>query len=191
MYTFNRIGRYPDNRRWFIHFTFENSKNVTKDAYLSTDGSILECSRYNGDVPSEIWYATQALAQKALDKFKNKGKQMTTSKLTTGMIVVQKNGDTMMVLKGTANGDILSGQNAWRPLEDTQFAPAITYLDKYSIVAVYQPKNNKSYSLHTFATNRDKQNDYDVVWEYKKEPTTMTIAEIQKKLGIDNLHIVD
>lgn len=159
-----------------------------KSYYVYSDGNAYRSPPKNGT--TEV-YATKELAQKALDKFKNKGKQMTTSKLTTGMIVVQKNGDTMMVLKGTANGDVLSGQNSWRPLRDMQFAPGGTYLDKYSIVSVYQPKNNRAFSLHTFATNRDKKDDYDVVWEYQEEPTTMTIAEIQKKLGIDNLHIVD
>lgn len=105
---------------------------------------------------------------------------MKNKDLKTGMILETVNGNFAMVLKGTADGDIVSG-DTWQPI--SEHSEIIEALD---VVRVYQPKNNASYlgTAYPFSRRRnlkEESYDYHIIWEKKSKE--MTVAEIEKELG--------
>ena len=64
---------------------------------------------------------------------------MKNEDLKTGMILVTEKDEYVMVLKDTANGDIVSG-DTWMPIyKDTEM------VDYLKVKKIYQPLNNKAY----------------------------------------------
>lgn len=94
------------------------------------------------------------------DKSLNKAvKNFTKADLKTGMILEFNTGELAMVLRGTANGDIIAGQT-WgylRSLAELGFkVPGCVYT-----VKVYQPENNINYLLEG-----ELSNEHPVIWEF-------------------------
>ena len=118
---------------------------------------------------------------------------MKNEDLKTGMILVTEKDEYVMVLKDTANGDIVSG-DTWMPIyKDTEM------VDYLKVKKIYQPLNNRAYlSKSTGFMERNivttKENnsifpffnipDYKLIWE-RKEKKKMTVSEICKELGYD------
>ena len=103
--------------------------------------------------------------------------QFTKKDLKTGMWVQQKNNDMSMVLFGTANGNIISGQG-WTKL--SSFKNDLTAFDissKYDIVKVYQPESNRSYVKYdvVFSTTGMK-----LIWERPITVEPPKVKEISK-----------
>lgn len=103
---------------------------------------------------------------------------MTKEELKTGIILELMDGRIAMVLLGTQNGDIVSG-DAWFPLgdysNDEMFGKEIKSV---SVKKVYQPKSNFDY-LSEKSLNVSSAN---LIWE-RKSKKEMTISEIEKELG--------
>ena len=120
---------------------------------------------------------------------------MKNEDLKTGMILVTEKDEYVMVLKDTANGDIVSG-DTWMPIyKDTEM------VDYLKVKKIYQPLNNKAYlaknagfmERNIDTTKKDvgiggflfpNFNDYKLIWE-RKEKRKMTVSEICKELGYD------
>ena len=101
---------------------------------------------------------------------------MKKSDLKTGMILKFSNGELGMVLLGTADGDIISGET-WFPLENHTDEELFGHSDIYGlVVTVYQPKAPRDYLSGGIELN----NEYRVLWERPKE---MTIKQIEEELG--------
>lgn len=120
-------------------------------------------------------------------------KQFTKRDLKTGMIVETRDGYKAMVLLGTNNGDIISGE-VWFPLECYNEDLTSNVLKTRDIMKVYQPKTNKQY------LNKDAWDDTvglfvsdDIlIWdrehkkqeeENKTERTNKAISEIKEVLS--------
>ena len=121
------------------------------------------------------------------------GKQFTKKDLKTGMIIETKDGHKAMVLLGTNNGDIISGE-IWSPLECYVDDLTCRVDRQMDIIKVYQPKTNKQY------LNKDTWddtvglfvNDDILIWdrehkkqeeENKTERTNKAISEIKEVLS--------
>ena len=118
---------------------------------------------------------------------------MKNEDLKTGMILVTEKDEYVMVLKDTANGDIVSG-DTWMPIyKDTEM------VDYLKVKKIYQPLNNKAYlaknagfmerNINTSEKNAKTFSfldilDYKLIWE-RKEKRKMTVTEICKELGYD------
>ena len=120
---------------------------------------------------------------------------MKNEDLKTGMILVTEKDKYVMVLKDTANGDIVSG-DTWMPIyKDTEM------VDYLKVKKIYQPLNNKAYlaknagfmERNIDTTKKDvgtgrflfpNFDDYKLIWE-RKERRKMTVSEICKELGYD------
>ena len=118
---------------------------------------------------------------------------MKNEDLKTGMILVTEKDEYVMVLKDTANGDIVSG-DTWMPIyKDTEM------VDYLKVKKIYQPLNNKAYlaknagfmerNINTNEKNTKTYSfldipDYNLIWE-RKEKRKMTVSEICKELGYD------
>lgn len=104
--------------------------------------------------------------------------------LVTGMSVVLRNGSRYFVLKGTANGDLLTALtgNSFMYLDDVNDDLECNDDDKqWDIVEVYASAQYGNICV-----------DYgDLLWTRPVSQTVMTISEIEKKLGVTNLHIKD
>jgi hypothetical protein len=101
---------------------------------------------------------------------------MKKSDLKTGMWIENRLGKKALVLLNTKNGDIVSGPEVWGQLDNYK-DDLINYCGKnFDIVKVYQPKNN--FSFYNFES-------YELVWERKEEPITVTLEEIAKWKGVD------
>ena len=112
------------------------------------------------------------------------------SDLKTGMWVENRNGILAMVLLGTKNGDIISGQT-WCPLAEYRenlLRNDISIKTDYDIVKVYQPKSNSDYlgyidmNKEVFNTSRwillwDRNQELKEITELKK-----SISDIEKDL---------
>lgn len=92
--------------------------------------------------------------------------------LKTGYIVVVSGKGNeekkCMVLLGTANGDIVSGET-WFPLDS--YSDCYLFGEDYDefmkVIKVYRPRNNCDYRLET---NYNLSNSsYELVWERKEE----------------------
>lgn len=184
-----RIGTM--NNEWYVAFT--GIDGYTRNAYLCADGVVRECSRH--DNHPEIWYETAVLAQEALKKYNKKGNIMKKEDLRTGMLLQNANGALFKVLIGTDSsnkdndnrGNIALSSSGYGWLYLSNFNEDLT--DKRSknndIIAVYRPSRNFQ---NIFTYDLD---ECDIVWERKVPPTVMTIADLEKKLGITNLQIKD
>ena len=104
---------------------------------------------------------------------------MENEDLKTGMILETGKGTFVMVLKGTENGDIVSG-DTWQPIYKNT-----NVIEDLKVMRIYQPIHNASYlgTERGFSKRRDlrKDIDYKIIWERKEKE--MTIAEIEKELG--------
>lgn len=109
---------------------------------------------------------------------------MKNEDLKTGMILECRNGDLAMVLKDTANGDIVSG-DTWQPISTDR-----NIIEDLSIVKIYQPKNNQAYLGKSSGFERRKIStkpnvfglrDYEVIWS--KDTKEMTVSQIEEVLG--------
>jgi hypothetical protein len=106
----------------------------------------------------------------------------TKDMLKTGMILKYDNGDLGMVLLGTANGDIVSGEN-WGELEllSNSMNGGRLYMD---VTAVYQPTSNKQYYGSSVATLSIV--GCDLLWERKSsedKATRLEKVELQQQLS--------
>lgn len=109
---------------------------------------------------------------------------MKNEDLKTGMILECRNGDLVMVLKDTANGDIVSGDN-WQPIPINR-----NIIKDLNVTKIYQPQNNKSYlatdsgfeqrNISTKPTFLGLK-DYEVIWS--EDTKEMTVSQIEKELG--------
>lgn len=103
---------------------------------------------------------------------------MTKDKLKTGMILEFMDGRIVMVLLGTQNGDIVSG-DTWFPLKYyTNSEMFENKANSASVKRVYQPGSNADFLYGKSLNIRDAE----IIWErnFKKE---MTLSEICKELG--------
>lgn len=104
--------------------------------------------------------------------------------LITGDIVEFGNGDFAMVLRGTKNGDIISG-DTWMPINDRSKDKLFDYNSSLSktILKIHRPQNNRSFLKldlsDTSTTNKE------CIWSREDEEPTqeLTVAEIEAKLG--------
>lgn len=112
----------------------------------------------------------------------------TLDELKTGMILVSKNGSISMVLRDTANGDIISGE-IWKPLEDVTMYG--TREDgsgfDYDIIEVWQPTGNRFFlgdSNRIGETSLNTDNCI-LVWRCVEQPKRkkMTLEEVEEELG--------
>lgn len=97
--------------------------------------------------------------------------------LKTGMILELPDGDLAMVLLGTANGDIASGQT-WFPLSSVGDC---LNDQKYTakVAKVYQPRANMDYLFKGVSLR-----NADLIWEYEKR-SVVTVGD--KKYYEDEL----
>lgn len=109
---------------------------------------------------------------------------MKKSDLKTGMWVQLRYGAMAMVLLGTKDGDILSGET-WCPLkaynEDLIRTDEVIEQNSCDIVRVHQPLDNASYCGRGLKDIFNVMHS-DLIWE-RKETKEMTVAEIEKELG--------
>lgn len=120
---------------------------------------------------------------------------MENKDLKTGMILVTIDNEYVMVLKGTALGDIVSG-DAWASIKKD-----VKIVDELKVKKIYQPENNMSFlspncDFHKRGITKGGNTDdpmwwrippifngsYKLIWE-RKDQKEMTIAEIEKELG--------
>lgn len=102
---------------------------------------------------------------------------MKKSDLKTGMIVEFDSGKIGMVLLGTNNGDIISGQTSINLDDLTNELESIDgfYYD-LKIVKIHQPFSNSDYLSYGLIR------DHYIAWECKK-PKQMTLSEVEEALG--------
>lgn len=105
--------------------------------------------------------------------------------LKTGMIAKLRNGDFYKVYKGSKFKDCLVNQSkCFLYMKDYDRFKFCNYVRQdLDIVKVYAPR--QIYHLETFDLDC-----FDLTWE-KSKPIKMTIEEIEEKLGIENLEIVE
>lgn len=115
---------------------------------------------------------------------------MKNKDLKTGMILVTKDDEYVMVLKDTEHGDIVSG-DTWQPIYKDK-----DIVEDLEVKRIYQPLNNRAYLAKSsdfinrdiekmYSTNNylfPWEEDYELIWE-RKNKKEMTISEIEKKLG--------
>lgn len=153
---------------------------------------------YEGDIFSFfIWYydtsvdtlGTQVITKEEWEVAKSTPKSFTKADLKTGMILEFNTGELAMVLRGTANGDIIAGQ-IWKSLSSLVElgCKAPRTQDVYA-VKVYQPKTNMDFLPGGGLSNR-----HPVIWEFdpnsekrrklekQVREQQATLAELQAKL---------
>lgn len=122
---------------------------------------------------------------------------MTKSELKTGMVVRYRDGRLRMVLKDTEHHekDIIVGIDGWASLNEYDEDLTFPNNSDIDIMYVYNMGLIVSY---TYLLNTDKLNDSyihgfgNLIWDRTETKTTeMTIEEIEEKLGIKNLRIID
>lgn len=128
----------------------------------------------------------QVITKEEWEAAKPTPKIFTKADLKTGMILEFNTGELAMVLRGTANGDIIAGQ-AWQPLRslaELGFKTGRAYT-----VKVYQPEANMSYLLEGALGN-----EHPVIWEFDSnsekrrelekqvQEQQVILAELQAKL---------
>lgn len=92
--------------------------------------------------------------------------------LKTGMIIEQRSGKKAMILRGTANGDIVTGKT-WHPLSVIN-DDLTGYCAKTDIVKVYQPQYNKDYKQKHW-------NKAELIWERPEYTYPMWFKNIDTK----------
>ena len=105
-------------------------------------------------------------------------KSMKKSDLKSGMVLEFSNGERAVVLLGTKQGDIYSG-DTWGQLHtySDDLIPTHSYYDP--IVRILQPSNNRAFSYGKDVSLEDST----ILWEYKEPVEELTLAEICKQLG--------
>ena len=120
---------------------------------------------------------------------------MNKSDLRTGMIVVTRDGDEYMVMLGASYAeltsdpfDVIVSKNGWIPLH--RYSDDLNLkaddMPEFNIVAVYSPLRAASLWRKDIANNRS----WKCIWKREEPSVEMTVAEIEKKLGIKNLKII-
>lgn len=120
-------------------------------------------------------YTYEQIMEKDMNTFSKKD-------LKTGMILVQGNGQTGMVLLGTANGDIVSG-STWYPLTSIDEDLTKHYGREYDIVEVWQPRYNNDYLGHW--AKPDLTHGCEKIWERKPELTPDQIKQQELQARYD------
>ena len=121
---------------------------------------------------------------------------MKKSDLKTGMMVVTRDKHKYMVMlnveydatrKMIESPNVIVSEDGWIPLSKySDDLKVYSQFDNLDIVEVYAP-------LMTASLWRKKlsdKNDWKCVWKREEPPVEMTVAEIEKKLGIKNLKII-
>ena len=121
---------------------------------------------------------------------------MRKSDLKTGMIVVTRDNDEYMVMlnvefsaTGSKPQNFLVSKDGWMPLSkysDDLKLGEDEEMPELDIVAVYAPLMEAS----LWRKNLSDTDDWVCVWKREEPPVEMTVAEIEKKLGIRNLKII-
>lgn len=117
---------------------------------------------------------------------------MNKSDLKTGMVVEVKNGEKYLVMLNAENKSmsLINFNGGFMSLDDYDESLNCVNgddVDEWSVIKVYSLEKNISVIFS--CTNRVIKNA-KVLWERREEPVEMTVAEIEKKLGIKNLKIV-
>lgn len=112
------------------------------------------------------------------------------------MIVVTRDNDEYMVMLNvefTATGskpqNFLVAKDGWMPLSkysDDLKLGEDEEMPELDIVAVYAPLMTAS----LWRKNLSNKQDWVCAWRREEPPVEMTVAEIEKKLGIRNLKII-
>lgn len=112
------------------------------------------------------------------ENIKMNDNEMNIFVLSTGDVVVYRNGDIKFVLRDTDYGDILTSRDRRTYAGLHEYNANFTYNGdhQYDIVKVYTPKNK----FRCLSANIDE--DYDLVWE-ATEVKQLTVAEISELLG--------
>ena len=117
-------------------------------------------------------------------------KTFTKSDLKTGMTVVQRNGETKLVLLDTPLGDNLVGDN-WVSLDDYSDDLKFTAYDNtcIDIIEVYEPLYNHLL-MPRFLNQLGDNGKYKLVWK-REEVLEVTMDEIAEKfkVNVNNIKI--
>ena len=98
---------------------------------------------------------------------------MTKSELMTGDIVEERSGQKLMVLKGTAHGDIIAGERGWNYLKNYDEDLSHTKQDicdytPLDIVKVYRPKDNASFYESKLQYPDEMFSTKNLIWGQEK-----------------------
>ena len=128
--------------------------------------------------------------------------------LRTGMVVKIRGSEkyeniyeSYVVMRGieigvenTKETSVLINANGWIPLGNysvnLQFMTGDEILSEFDIMEVYTPRCEASIRLMLGSNGFDFEDYYDLLWKREEPTVEMTIAEIEKKLGIRNLKVV-
>lgn len=127
--------------------------------------------------------------------------------LSTGMVVrlrgtkvASKANELYLVMRGikdTHASDILVCKNGWIRLSeyDNNLLMILRFgegeeVSQYDIIEVYTPRCEASIRLMLGSNDFNFEEDYKLLWKREEPSVEMTVAEIEKKLGIKNLKIV-
>ena len=127
--------------------------------------------------------------------------------LSTGMVVrlrgtkIAGNADELyLVMRGMKGNcafapDILVRKNGWIRLSeyDNNLLMIIRFkeeVSQFDIMEVYAPRCEASVRLMLGSDEFNFEKDYKLLWKRDEPAVEMTIAEIEKKLGIRNLKVV-
>lgn len=119
-------------------------------------------------------------------KFEIFGKSM----MKIGFVVQTRNGNWYLCMP---SNHLTMTQGEWVLARECGHMSAVSYDGSllcddsdYDIMRVFDPKSvvrlDPEYLANTSST--------ELLWERKEKPVEMTVAEIEKRLGIKNLHIV-
>ena len=112
------------------------------------------------------------------------------SMMKVGFVVQTRNGNWYLCVP---SNHLTRTQGEWVLAREYGHMSASSY-DKdlicddhdYDVMKVFDPLSVNKLSPEYLAND----NDTELLWERKEPPVEMTIAEIEEKLGIRNLHIV-
>ena len=125
--------------------------------------------------------------------------------LRTGMVVKIRGSEkyeniyeSYVVMIGIEIGDretsVLINADSWIPLSkymvSLQFMSGNEMLSEFDIMEVYAPRCEASIRLMLGSNEFNFEKDYKLLWKREEPTVEMTIAEIEKKLGIRNLKVV-
>lgn len=107
---------------------------------------------------------------------------MKKSDLKTGMWVICKNGNRGMVLLNTKDGDIVSGDTNWFPLDsyNNELKYPNSDFSEFDIVKIVQP------SANTYYYNIDRDFKLQTLWERNNSIDIHITAEIENIEEIKN-----
>ena len=106
-------------------------------------------------------------------------KEFDINDLKTGMILVLRNGKRAMVLKDTNNGDIVSGDNFWKPISSMNKDLTSSFKSDGDVMFIEQPKSNSEYLYG------GKIGDGKVIWQRIEESSEQKhLRELQEQYKI-------